>query len=109
MAGLRLIMAFLTLGVAPAFADTCVIAVPVGPGWNTAAIYNHELAHCNRWKHAHYNRAVAAYGYQGEVPPRRFVHPYAGEFEARFLTPADTRKLCKSLNGIPSNGCQWFE
>lgn len=93
----------------PAFADTCVIVVPVGPGWNSEAIFKHELAHCNGWKHNHYKKAVAAYGYQGEVPPRRFVHPYAGEFEARYETPADTRKFCKAVTGFPAYGCQWVE
>lgn len=92
-----------------AFANTCVIVVPVGPGWNSEAIHNHELAHCNGYRHARYKKAVAAFGYQGEKPPRRFVHAYAGKFEPRFETPADTRKICKAVSGIPSYGCQWFE
>ena len=36
----------------------------------TIEIYEHELAHCNGWKHEPFSRVIE--------PPAEYVHPYAG-------------------------------
>ncbi len=103
MAGLRLITAFLTLGVAnSALADTCVIVFAVDrPSWKE--IYWHEMAHCNGWRHPERPAPRPGENYQAFKPPRRYLHLPEMPVETRAVTTEQAKKLCGG-----HWGCQFF-
>jgi hypothetical protein len=82
----------LLLACGPAWGQTCTIVTN-----GAVSIYEHEIAHCNGWKHEPFVQAVV---------PRRFVFPYVGrltihmvgtdyqgQMDTMLLAPVGTRYI----------------
>lgn len=105
MAGLRLITAFLTLGViSPALAGTCVIVYATDrPYWQE--IRAHEIDHCKGWTHPETAAPRKGENYQAFKAPLWIrLKPYRGDLIEHPVSTHDAKKLCDG-----HWGCQHFE
>lgn len=89
---------------APAVAaPTCIIVV-ANDRASTAEIYQHEIAHCNGWRHDDQGHdGKPRKGYKSPQPPASFIREYPGKVVDHWVTTDEAIRICGSY------GCQWFE